>query len=72
MAADSRVPSPQPAAPAMVIDELHVSPTAGDAAGFVELYNPSATQAIDLSGWQLSGAVSLTVQPGTVVLPRTR
>ena len=71
MAADSRVPSPQPAAPAMVIDELHVSPVAGDTAGFVELYNPSATTAIDLSGWQLTGAVSLTVQPGTVVLPRS-
>ena len=27
------------------------------AAQFVELYNPSATEAVDLSGWTLSGAI---------------
>jgi hypothetical protein len=54
----------------MVIDEIQHSPTGGDAAEFVELYNPG-NQAIDLSGWQLAGGIDLTVQPGTVILPRS-
>ncbi len=70
-ASDPRVPAAQSVAPAVVIDELQVAPVAGDAAEFVELYNPSATQAVDLSGWTLSGAVDLTIQPGTVILPRS-
>ena len=69
-ATDARVPGNQPAAPGMVIDEIQHSPAGGDAAEFVEVYNPS-TQAIDLSGWTFSGAMSLTVQPGTVILPRS-
>ena len=65
---DARVPGNQPAAPDMVIDEIQHSPASGDTAEFVELYNPGST-AIDLSGWTLSGAATLTVQPGTVILP---
>ncbi|MGY2701897.1 lamin tail domain-containing protein [Nocardioides sp. HB32] len=67
-ASDSRVPGNQPAAPDMVIDEIQHSPTAGDDAEFVELYNPG-NQAIDLSGWNLAGGIALTIQPGTVILP---
>lgn len=63
---DSRVPGNQPAAPNIVINEIQHSPTAGDGAEFVELYNPNGT-AIDLSGWALSGAVDLRIQPGTVI-----
>jgi hypothetical protein len=65
---DARVPGNQPASPAMVIDEIQHSPSSGDGAEFVEIFNPGA-QAIDLSGWTLSGGVDLTVQPGTVILP---
>ena len=39
-----------------MIDEIQHSPATGDTAEFVELYNPG-TQAIDLSGWTLSGGV---------------
>ena len=68
-ASDSRVPGNQPTAPDIVIDEIQHSPTAGDNAEFVELYNPG-NQAIDLSGWGLNGAgIALTIQPGTVILP---
>ncbi|HRK48360.1 MAG TPA: CotH kinase family protein, partial [Nocardioides sp.] len=63
---DARVPGNQPAAPNIVIDEIQHSPAAGDGAEFLEVYNPHA-QAIDLSGWTLSGAATLTVQPGTVI-----
>ena len=67
---DARVPGNQPAAPDMVIDEIQHSPTAGDTAEFVELYNPNS-QAIDLSGWSLTGGAipSFVIQPGTVILP---
>jgi hypothetical protein len=70
-ASDSRVPAAQPAAPNIVIDEIQHSPAGGDNAEFVELYNPGNT-AIDLSGWNLAGAgISLAVQPGTVILPKS-
>lgn len=67
---DARVPGNQPATPPMVISEIQHSPTGGDTAEFVEIYNPG-TQAIDLSGWTLSGGVSTTVQEGAVILPRS-
>jgi hypothetical protein len=66
---DARVPGNQSAAPNIVINEIQHSPLAGDNAEFVELTNPSATEAVDLSGWKLSGAITLTIQPGTVILP---
>ena len=68
-ATDSRVPAAQSANPNVVINEIQHSPTGGDDAEFVELYNPSATEAVDLSGWTLSSAVDLTIPPGTVILP---
>jgi lamin tail-like protein/fibronectin type III domain protein len=67
---DARVPGNQPASPDIVIDEIQHSPTGGDTAEFVELYNPGTT-AIDLSGWTIAGGIDLTVQPGTVILPRS-
>lgn len=66
---DSRVPASQPATPPMVIDEIQHSPASGDGAEFVELYNPGA-QAVDLSGWTISGGIDLEIQPGTVIGPR--
>ena len=67
-ASDPRVPGNQPVSPNMVIDEVQHSPSGGDTAEFVEIANPGS-QAIDLSGWTMSGAIDLTVQPGTVILP---
>lgn len=62
------VPTSQSANPDIVINELQYAPSGGDKAEFIELYNPSATESVDLSGWVLSG-VGLTIQPGTVILP---
>ena len=64
---DSRVPTNQPAAPNIVINEIQHSPAGGNGAEFVELYNPSTTEAIDLSGWTISDGITLTIQPGTVI-----
>lgn len=69
---DARVPAAQAAEPAIVIDEIQHSPLAGTGAEFLELYNPSTTQAVDISGWVLSGAVDLAIQPGTVLVPGGR
>jgi hypothetical protein len=65
---DARVPGNQSASPDIVINEIQHSPTAGNTAEFVELYNPGSV-AIDLSGWKLAGGIDLIVQPGTVILP---
>ncbi|MGA8246063.1 MAG: lamin tail domain-containing protein, partial [Nocardioides sp.] len=68
-ASDPRMPGAQSANPNIVINEIQHSPTGGNDAEFLELYNPSATEAVDLSGWRIADAVDLTVQPGTVILP---
>jgi hypothetical protein len=63
---DARVPGNQPASPNIVINEIQHSPTAGNAAEFLELYNPNS-MAIDISGWSISDGITLAVQPGTVI-----
>jgi hypothetical protein len=65
---DARVPGNQPAAPNIVINEIQPA-LGGSSSDFVELYNPSTTTAIDLSGWTMTGGISLTIQPGAVILP---
>jgi hypothetical protein len=68
-AADPRLPAAQSANPNVVINEIQHSPSVGDDGEFIELYNPSATEAVDLSGWTFSSAVDLVIPPGTVILP---
>ena len=46
------------------------NPAGGENDEFIELYNPSATEYVDMSGWQLDG-VELTIPPGTVLLPQS-
>ena len=52
-----------------MINEVQHSPLGGGNAEFLELYNPSATEAVDLSGWSVSDAINLQIEPGTVILP---
>ena len=53
----------------VVINELMYDPISGnDDDQYVELYNRS-TNRVDLSGWELSGAVSFTMASNTVLLP---
>ena len=66
---DSRVAGQPERAPNIVINEIQHSPTGGSGAEFVELFNPSSTEAVDLSGWSISGGITLPIQPGTVILP---
>ena len=63
------IPDRQTPFPRVVINEVMFAHPSGDAFDYVELYNPSPTEAIDLSGWRLDGA-ALTIPPGTVILPQ--
>lgn len=73
---DGEIPPAQSGSLVVVINELMYNPYddpadpagAGDELEFVELYNPSATEAVDLSGWEVTG-VELRVPPGAVLLP---
>jgi hypothetical protein len=63
------IPGPQSALPPIQITEILFAP--GDPeAEFVELYNPSSTDAVDISGWRLDG-LALTFPGGSVILPES-
>ena len=62
------IPGPQPALPPVLITEIMYAPLGGPDHEFVELYNPSPDDAVDISGWRLDG-VALNVPAGTVILP---
>jgi spore coat protein CotH len=63
------IPGPQGVTPNILINEIMYNPTGGLDDEFIELYNPSLTDAVDISGWRLDG-LALTVPPGTVILPQ--
>lgn len=62
------VPPSQSGAPEVVVNEIMYHPAGSPDAEYVELYNPSASESVDMSGWTLDGA-GVTIQPGTVLLP---
>jgi len=64
------IPDAQAAAPPIVITEIMYNPVAGAVHEFLELYNPSLTETVDLSGWTIEG-LDLTIPYGTVILPDT-
>ena len=75
---DGEIPEAQTANPQVVITELMYNPqedrddpddNASDRE-FLELYNPSPTEAVDLSGWQVEG-VDIVIPAGAVILPQS-
>ncbi|MFK8114790.1 MAG: DUF4347 domain-containing protein [Rubripirellula sp.] len=66
-AAETRMPGTASGSYDVVINELHYNPLDGDAE-FIELYNRSTTESVDLSAWTIDG-VNLTIGYGTVLLP---
>lgn len=63
------VPAAQSAAPNIVINEIMYQPGAQPGEEFVELFNPSANEAVDLSRWRVDG-LDLVLPSGAVILPR--
>ena len=66
-AIEGRLPGTATGNASIVINEIHYNPLDGDAE-FLELYNASATESVDLSGWRIEG-VNHTIGFGTVLLP---
>ena len=62
------IPTAQTPGLPIIINEIMYNPTGGDANEFIELYNPSSTEYVDMSDWELDGA-ALKFLPGTVLPP---
>ena len=61
------MPGPQEQAVAIDIGALEVSPASGNQdEEYIELLNRNA-EAVDISGWRLTGAVEHTFLPGTII-----
>ena len=60
------IPDRQSAAPRVVINEIMYEPAGGLPTAnreFIELHNPSLTEAVDISGWRLDGVPPLHIRP---------
>ncbi len=61
------------ASAAPVINEIMFhplgSPAEDPAKEWIEIYNPSTTTSVDVSGWKLSKGVSFTIPPATILPP---
>ena len=64
------IPEAQTNQPPVVINEIMYNPLGGENNEFLELFNPSSTESVDLTDWRLDG-VALTFPPGTVLLPNS-
>jgi len=65
------VPVSQSANPNIVINEIQYHPIPDGNAEYLELYNPSPTESVDLSGWTVDGVGTFTVPSGTVLGPKS-
>ncbi|MDB6134027.1 MAG: hypothetical protein JWM59_2270 [Verrucomicrobiales bacterium] len=67
-AANRLIPEPQEAAPVIHFGAVETNPASGNQGEeFIEIVNPNSN-AIDLSGWTVSGGIDHTFLPGTVIL----
>ncbi|MFO0750417.1 MAG: CotH kinase family protein, partial [Myxococcota bacterium] len=62
------IPAAQPADATLTIASFDASPAA-PTQGYIQLHNASTTLAIDLTDARLTGDVSFTMRPGTVIAP---
>ena len=64
------IPPAQTSSPKIIINEIMYAPPGDSGDEFIELMNPSWTEAVDVSGWNIA-ELELQVPPGTVILPRS-
>jgi hypothetical protein len=67
----AEIPTSQSANPDIVINEIQYEPTPDGNAEYVELYNPSSTESVDLSNWLFTGLGDYVITPGAVLLPQS-
>jgi hypothetical protein len=60
------LPASQPANPPLFIEQINFNPGASQDGEYFVIRNPN-TYSVDLSGWKLSGDISLTLRGGTVI-----
>ncbi|MFT7511985.1 MAG: hypothetical protein ACI9QL_001192 [Candidatus Omnitrophota bacterium] len=65
--AEPLIPASQVTQPDIQIGEILFNPTGTQDAEYIELINPSLTDAVDLSGWSVTGGVDFVFVPGTVL-----
>jgi hypothetical protein len=63
------IPGAQSPLPRIVINEIMYNPQTSNLHEYIELYNPSLSESIDISGWRLDGA-GMRIPAGTVILPQ--
>lgn len=55
----------------VVVNEIQYRPADGNSGGeFIELYNRSATEAVDISSWAFTRGIDYAFPPGTAIPPR--
>ncbi len=70
--ANTTLPAPQPATPALQFGDVEANPAPPDSTGeYFTVVNPT-TLATDISGWTIGGAVDFVFPPGTVIPSQTR
>jgi hypothetical protein len=62
------LPSTTEGTPEILINEIMYNPLSGPFDEYIELYNPSADVAVDISGWRIDG-VALNIPAGTIINP---
>ncbi len=68
---ENEIPVAQTTAPTVVINEIMYNPVSDDSDDeFLELYNPSFSESVDLSGWTLEDGIDFIFPSGSVILPR--
>jgi hypothetical protein len=61
------IPAEQPTTAAVEVGAIEFNPASGNQdQEFIEIVNNEA-YAVDISGWEVAGAVSMTLRPGTVI-----
>ena len=65
----TEIPTSQSANPVVVLNEIQYAP-GPDGSEYLEAHNPSATEAVDLSGWTVPALDNHVVAPGTVLPPK--
>lgn len=68
---NGELPAAQVGWPSVEISHVEVVPASGNQAEeYIQLFNLSYDDVVDISGWSLSNAVTHVLAPGSVVLPR--